>query len=174
MNFLMRGASVLSVVSPSVVTTMESMSSGAGRCDGEEGRQFAGDVEDSAAFDGYGFELAGGEERMDYVADARAGGEGREESFDLFLRRDDGLAEVERDEGRERGGLSGVGSGFNLFGEAGGGEFPEGWGAVGLRDGENPEVLPEFGEGAEDGGLGDFFAELRGEVVGGEADRLAD
>ncbi len=30
-------------------------------------------------------------------------------------------------------------------------------------------MLPEFGESAEDGGLGDLFAELRGEVVGREA-----
>ena len=138
-------------------------------CDSEEDGEFAGDVEDGAAFDGDGFELAGGEERVDDVADARAGGDGREEGLDLFFGRDDGLAEVERDEGRESGGLAGVGSGFDLFGEAGGGEFPEGWGAVGLRDGEDAEVLPEFGEGAKDGGLGDLFAELGGEVVGGEA-----
>ena len=126
-------------------------------------------MEDGAAFDGDGFELASGDERVDDVADARAGGDGREEGFDLFLRRYDGLAEVERDEGRESGGLACVGSGFDLFGEAGGGELPEGGGAVGLRDGEDAEVLPELGEGAEDGGLGDLFAELRGEVVGGEA-----
>ena len=142
---------------------------GRGRCEGEEGGEFAGDVEDGAAFDGDGFKLACGEERVDDVADARAGGEGREEGLDLFFGRDDGLAEVERDECRERGGLAGVGSGFDLLGETGGGELPEGGCAVGLRDGEDAEVLPEFGEGAEDGGLGDLFAELGGEVVGGEA-----
>ena len=124
-------------------------------------------MEDGAAFDGDGFELACGEERVDDVADARTRGDGREEGFDLFFGRYDGLAEVERDEGRERGGLAGVGSRFDLLGEAGGGELPEGRRAVGLRDGEDAEVLPEFGEGAEDGGLGDLFAELRGEVVGG-------
>ena len=142
---------------------------GRGSCDGEEGGEFAGDVKDGAAFDGDGFELAGGEERVDDVADARAGGDGREEGFDLFFGRYDGLAEVERDEGGERGGLAGVGSGFDLLGEAGGGELPEGGCAVGLGDGKDAEVLPELGEGAEDGGLGDLFAELGGEVVGGEA-----
>ena len=126
-------------------------------------------MEDGAAFDGYGFELAGGEQRVDDVADARAGGEGREEGLDLFFGGDDGLAEIERDEGGEGGGLAGVGSGFDLLGEAGGGELPEGGCAVGLGDGEDAEVLPELGERAEDGGLGDLFAELGGEIVGGEA-----
>jgi hypothetical protein len=65
--------------------------------------------------------------------------------------------------------LAGVGSGFDLFGEASGGELPECGCAVGLQDGQDAEVLPEFGERAEDSGLGDFFAELRGEVVCGEA-----
>ncbi len=35
--------------------------------------------------------------------------------------------------------------------------------------GDDAKVLPEFGERAEDGRLGDLFAELRGEVVGGHA-----
>ena len=148
---------------------MESMSSGVGSGDGSEGGELAGDVEDGLAFDGDGLELAGGEERVDDVADARSCGERREEGLDLFFGRDDGLAEVERDESRESGGLSGVGSGFDLLGEAGGDEFPKGGCAVGWRDGEDAEMLPELGEGAEDGGLGDLFTELRGEVVGGEA-----
>ncbi len=61
--------------------------------------------------------------------------------------------------------MAGVGSGLDLFGEAGGGELPESGRAVGLRDGNDAEVLPEFSESAEDGGLGDLFAELGGEVV---------
>ena len=117
------------------------------RCgDGEECGEFAGDVKDSAAFDCDGFELACGDERVDDVADARAGGEGGEEGLDLFLRRYDGLTEIERDECRERGGLASVGSGFDLLGEAGGGELPESGCAVGLRDGDDAEMLPEFGE----------------------------
>src|SRR5207248_10095994 len=131
---------------------------GRGGCDGEEGGEFAGDVEYGAAVDSYGFELAGGEERVDDVANARSGGEGGEEDFDLFFRRCDGLAEIEGDESREGGGLAGVGSGFDLLGEPGGGELPQGGGAVKLGDGEHAEMLPEFGEGAEDGGRSDFFA----------------
>ena len=53
--------------------------------------------------------------------------------------------------------MAGVGSGFDLFGEAGCGELPESWRAVGLGDGKDAEVLPEFGEGAEDGSLRDLF-----------------
>ncbi len=78
---------------------------------------------------------------------------------------------IERDESGEGGGLACVGSGFDLLGEAGGGELPEGGRAVGLGDGEDAEMLPELGESAEDGGLGDLFAELRGEV---EAERPLD
>ncbi len=106
---------------------------------------------------------------MDHVPDARTGGDGGEECLDVFFGGDDGLAEIEGDEGRERGGLAGVGSGFDLLGEARGGELPEGGGAVGLGHGQSAEVLPEFGEGAKDGGLGDLFAELGGEVVGAHA-----
>ena len=131
-------------------------SSGAACC--EERGEFAGDVQDGAAFDRYRFELAGGEERVDDVANARAGGDGGEEGFDVLFAGYDGLAEIERDERRESGGLAGVGSGFDLLGEAGGGELPLGGCAVGLRDGQDAEVLPEFGESAEDGGFGDLFA----------------
>ena len=124
-------------------------------------------MEDGLAFDGDGIELAGGDERVDDVADTRTGGQRGEEGFDLGLGGYDGLAEVEGDERGESGGLTGVGSGFELLGEAGGGELPEGWSAVLLGDGEDAEVLPELGEGAEDGGFGDLFAELGGESGGG-------
>ena len=67
---------------------------GCGCGDGEECWEFAGDVEDGAAFDGDGFKLACGEERGDDIADARAGGRGRE-GFDLFFGRDDGPSESE-------------------------------------------------------------------------------
>ncbi len=109
---------------------------------------------------------------MNHIANARAGGDGREEGFDILFAGYDGLAEIERDERRERGGLAGVGSGLDLLGEARGGELPEGGSSVGLRNGEDAEVLPEFGEGAEDGGLGDLFAELGCQIVGGEGDAL--
>lgn len=52
---------------------------------GEEGWRFACDVEDGAAFDCDGFELTSGEQRVDDVPDARAGGDGREEGFDFFF-----------------------------------------------------------------------------------------
>src|SRR5260370_1563008 len=41
---------------------------------GEEGGEFAADVEDGLAFDGYGLELAGGHERVDGGADTGGGG----------------------------------------------------------------------------------------------------
>ncbi len=106
-------------------------------CDGGKGGEFAGDVKDSAAFDGDGFKLACGEQRVDDVANARACCERREEGFDLFFRRDDGLAEVERDESGERRGLASVGSGFDLLGEAGGRELPECGRTVCLRNGKD-------------------------------------
>ena len=46
---------------------------------------FASDVEDSAAFDSYGFKLACREESVDDIADARTGSERREKGFNLFL-----------------------------------------------------------------------------------------
>jgi hypothetical protein len=58
---------------------------------------------------------------MDYIANAGARGYRGEEGFDVVFGGYDGLTEVERDECRKCGGLSGVGSGFDLFGEAGGG-----------------------------------------------------
>ena len=112
---------------------------GRGCGDGEELGKLSVDVQDGAAFDGDGFELARRHQRVDDVADARAGGDRREEGLDLLFGGDDGLAEIEGDERGERGRLSGVGSGLDLLGEAGGGQLPErgvrrraaGWGGRG-------------------------------------------
>ena len=56
-------------------------------------------MQDRPAFDSDGLDLAGAEECVDYVADAGAGGQWREEYLDLFFGCDDGLAQIERDEG---------------------------------------------------------------------------
>ena len=73
----------------------------------------------------------------------------------------------------ERAGrLPSVGSGFDLLGKAGRGQLPESGLPVELRDGDDAEVLPELGEGAEDGGLGDLFAQLGGKIIGGHRDAL--
>ena len=125
-------------------------------------------MEQGAAVDHKGVELTGAHEGVDDVADARAGCEGGEEGLDLVFGGEDGLAEIEADEGREGGGLAGVAAGLDLLGEAGGGGLPEGGAAVGLGDGEHAEVAPELDEGAKDGGLGDLFAEVGDEIVGGE------
>ncbi len=94
---------------------------------GEEGREFAVDVEDGLAFDGNGLELTGCDERVDDVADARAGGNWGEEGFDVIFAGYDCLAEVEGDEGGESGWLAGVGSSLDLLGEAGRGQLPRVW-----------------------------------------------
>ena len=77
------------------------------------------------------------------------------------------MAEVERDEGGEGGGLAGIGAGFNLLGKAGGDGLPDGGLTAGLRNGEDAQLLPELGQGAKNGSLGDFLAEVSDEVVGG-------
>ena len=70
--------------------------------------------------------------------------------------------------------MAGVGSGLDLFGEARGGELPLGGCAVGLREGQDAEGLPQLRECAQDGGLCDLFAKLGDEIVGGERDFLGE
>ena len=117
------------------------------------------------ALDGNGFELARAGEGVEDVAHTRAGGEWRKEGLDLVFGSEDGLTEIEGDEGRERGGLAGVGTGLDLLGEAGGDGLPEGWLIAGLRNGKDAELLPELGERAEDGSLGDFLAQISDQIV---------
>ena len=121
-------------------------------------------MEERLAFDNDGLKLAGREERVQDIAEAGAGGEGGEEGFSFVFCCCESLPQIERDERAEGGGLAGVGTGFDLLGEARGGELPEGGGAVKLRDGQDTELRPELCEGAQDGGFSDFLAELGGEL----------
>ena len=118
------------------------------------------------AFDDEGVELASGGKGVEDVSDAGAGGERGEKGFDLVFGAEDGLSEVERDQGGEGGGLAGVGSGFDLFGEPCADRFPKCGGAAGLEDGKDAEVLPELRQGAEDRCFGDLLAEVGDEVIG--------
>ncbi len=130
------------------------------------------DVKVGFAVDSDAFELSGAGQGVDDVANAGPGCERGEEGLDVGLGGEERLREIEADEGGKGGGLSGVGTSLELFGEAGGDRLPECGAAGGVGDGEDAEVLPELAEGAEDGGLGDLLAECGGEVRGAGGDRF--
>ena len=102
---------------------------------------------------------------MQHIANAGARRQWREEGLDLVLGGENGLAKIERDEGGERGGLAGVGAGLDLLGKARCDGLPDRRLVAGLRDGNYAELLPELGEGAKNGGLGDLLAQIRGERI---------
>jgi hypothetical protein len=124
------------------------------------------DEEQRLRSDGHGVELAGGHHAVDDFADARAGGERREENLGFFGGCGDGGAQIDGEENGEGSSLCSVGSGGELFGAAIFEEGPAG-GLVGRVDGHRAEVGPELDEGPEDSGFGEFAAEAILNLDGG-------
>ena len=103
-------------------------------------------------------ELAGAGEGVQDVAHAGASGKWREEGLNLVFGGEDGLTEIERDKGRQRGRLTGVSASLYLLGETRRDGLPEGRLVTGLGNGNDTQLLPELREGAENGSLSDFLA----------------
>jgi hypothetical protein len=131
---------------------------------GRKYRQFAGKVKSVFAIEDEGFELARANERANDLANAGAGGKRREERLNLIFAGKNGLTEIQGDESGERRRQASVCAGFDLLRIPGGRELPECDRAIGLGNGEDAEMLPQLGEGAKSCSLGDFVAELHGEL----------
>jgi hypothetical protein len=121
-------------------------------------REGAFDKEQGLRAHRHGSELAGGGHAVDDFADARPGGEGREEDFGFFGGCGDGGAEIDGEERREGSGLGGVGRGRELGGVTIFEETPAGW-LAGSVSGDGAEGGPELDEGAKDGGFGELASE---------------
>ena len=117
------------------------------------------------ALDGDRLQLTSTGERMDDVTNARARRKRGEKGLDLILSCQDSLTQEERDKGRKRGRLAGVGAGLDLLGEARCDRLPERWLTARLRDGNNTQLLPEFREGTENSSLCHLFAKITGQRV---------
>lgn len=124
------------------------------------------DEEQGLRGDRHGSKLAGGRHAVEDLADARAGGERREENFSFFRGRGNSGAEIDGEQRGERGGLGGVAAGGELRGIAIFQEGPAG-GLARRVGGCNAKGGPELDESAENGGFGEFAAEDLAEFGGG-------
>ena len=111
---------------------------------------------------------------MDHVADARARGQRREEALNLILTCDDRLAQVERDQRRERRRLSRIRARLHLLGESRAGQLPQRRVLSCLGQRKHAQVRPKLAESAQNGRLGDFLADLGGQIVCGERPALRE
>jgi len=124
------------------------------------------DEEQGLGSDRHGSQLTGGRHAVEDFADARAGGERREENLGFFRGRGNGGAEIDGEQRGERGGLGGVAAGGELRRVAILQKSPAG-GLARRVEGRGAEGGPKLDESAEDRGFGEFAAEDFAEFNGG-------
>ncbi len=103
--------------------------------------------------------LAGGYQAAKHLADLAAGGQWGQEQLNLFHARGDHGLQIDggkHGDGRNLGGGGAFGNGLL---EASAEQLPLGWLAGGRNDRDDPQLLPELGNGAQNSAFGHFPAQ---------------
>jgi hypothetical protein len=111
-----------------------------------------------------GVHLARGNQAAQHFAHLAARGQRREEQFDLFHAGGDHSLQIDGGEHRDRSDLRGGGAFGNGFLETVAQQLPLGGLSDGGDGGDDAKLLPELGNGAQNGHFSDFAAQGMGEL----------
>ena len=135
-------------------------------------RQSAGNIKVGRVAQRDGVNLARGHQAAQHLAHLAAGGERGQEQLDLFHAGGDHRLQVDGGKHRDGRHLGGGGAFGNGFLETQAQQLPLGRLAGSGDDRNDAKLLPELGDGAQDGAFGHFPAQSAGEFAKGRVARL--